>query len=40
VLSDFAQGMWVGIAITLGTMVIFMLVVAMRQVAKKNREGQ
>jgi len=33
-LSDFAQGMWVGIAITLGVLVIGLVVLALRERGK------
>jgi hypothetical protein len=38
-LSDFTQGMLVGIAITLGSLTVLMIVLALKQVAKKDREG-
>ena len=39
-LSEFTQGMLVGIAITLGTLVVLMIVLAVRQMNEKRRREE
>lgn len=36
-LSEFAQGMWVGIAITLGALVLGLVILAVMERNRKNR---